>query len=64
LVRLDGAFDDPNIPNSYSPFNIQNLGGKLYVLYAQQNHREPDEETDDGAGSSTCLTRAAISSAA
>lgn len=50
LAHLDGAFDDPNIPNSYSPFNIQNLGGKLYVLYAQQNHKELDEETDHGAG--------------
>jgi uncharacterized protein (TIGR03118 family) len=26
---LDGTFSDPNIPNSYSPFNIQNLSGKL-----------------------------------
>jgi uncharacterized protein (TIGR03118 family) len=50
LVHLDGSFDDPNVPNSYSPFNIQNLGGKLYVMYAQQNHKEPDEETDHGSG--------------
>jgi len=27
LVQLDGSFSDPNIPNSYSPFNIQKLGG-------------------------------------
>ena len=47
---FDGAFSDPNIPNSYAPFNIQNLGGKLYVTYAQQNHKEPDEETDRGSG--------------
>src|SRR4029453_3001933 len=47
---LDGTFSDPNIPNSYSPFNIQNLGGKLYVTYAQQSHKEPDEETDHGSG--------------
>ena len=47
---FDGLFTDPNIPNSYSPFNIQNLGGKLYVTYAQQNHKEPDEETDRGSG--------------
>jgi uncharacterized protein (TIGR03118 family) len=50
LVHLDGSFSDRNIPNSYSPFNIQNLGGKLYVTYAQQSHKEPDEETDHGSG--------------
>jgi uncharacterized protein (TIGR03118 family) len=50
IVTLDGSFTDPNIPTSYSPFNIQNLGGKLYVTYAQQSHKEPDEETDRGSG--------------
>lgn len=49
-VTSDFKFSDPNIPNSYSPFNIQNLGGKLYVTYAQQSHKEPDEETDRGSG--------------
>jgi uncharacterized protein (TIGR03118 family) len=47
---LDGSFSDPNIPNSYSTFNIQSIGGKLYVTYAQQSHKEPDEETDRGSG--------------
>jgi len=47
---LDGTFSDPNIPNSYSPFNIQNLGGKLYITYAQQSHKAPAEETDRGSG--------------
>lgn len=49
-AELDGTFTDPNIPNSYSIFNIQNLGGQLYVTYAQQSHKEPDEETDHGSG--------------
>ncbi len=49
-ATLDGSFSDPNIPNSYSIFNIQNIGGKLYVTYAQQSHQEPDEETDRGSG--------------
>lgn len=47
---FNGSFSDPNIPNSYSPFNIQNLGGKLYVTYAQQSHKSPDTETDRGSG--------------
>jgi uncharacterized protein (TIGR03118 family) len=50
VVTLEGSFSDPNIPNSYAPFNIQSLGGKLYVTYAQQSHKEPDEETDRGSG--------------
>ena len=50
IATLAGSFEDSNIPNSYSIFNVQNLGGKLYVTYAQQNHNEPDEETDRGSG--------------
>lgn len=30
-----GSFVDPTIPADYSPFNIQNLGGSLYVTYAK-----------------------------
>src|SRR5262249_25146236 len=44
------SFSDPAIPRSYSPFNIQNLDGRLYVTYAQQSHKDPGEETDNGAG--------------
>jgi uncharacterized protein (TIGR03118 family) len=49
-ATLDGSFSDPNIPNSYSNFNIQNIGGKLYVTYAQQSHKDPEDETDRGSG--------------
>jgi uncharacterized protein (TIGR03118 family) len=31
-----GAFTDPAVPAGFAPFNIQNLGGKLYVTYAKQ----------------------------
>ncbi len=36
---------DPNIPSGYAPFNIQNLGDKLYVTYAVRG-----ETGDDVAG--------------
>src|SRR4029077_5203977 len=49
-VHLDGSFTDPRLPNSYAPFNIHAIDDKLYVMYAQQNHKEPDEETDKGSG--------------
>jgi uncharacterized protein (TIGR03118 family) len=49
-AHLDGSFSDPNTPNSYSPFNVQAIAGRIYVTYAQQSHAEPDEETDRGSG--------------
>jgi len=33
-VNLPGAFTDPNIPAGFVPFNVQNIGGKIYVTYA------------------------------
>ena len=32
-----GGFTDPSLPAGYAPFNIWNLGGKLYVMYAKQD---------------------------
>jgi uncharacterized protein (TIGR03437 family) len=32
-----GAFSDPNVPAGFAPFNIWNIGGKLYVTYAKQD---------------------------
>jgi len=31
---LPGAFNDPNLPAGFVPFNVQNIGGKVYVTYA------------------------------
>jgi uncharacterized protein (TIGR03118 family) len=36
-TTLTGSFTDPNIPSSHAPFNIQNLGGRLFVTYAHQD---------------------------
>jgi uncharacterized protein (TIGR03118 family) len=33
-VSLPGAFLDPNLPAGFVPFNVQNIGGKIYVTYA------------------------------
>jgi uncharacterized protein (TIGR03118 family) len=35
-VTLPGAFTDPNLPAGFAPFDIQNIGGNLYVTYAKQ----------------------------
>jgi uncharacterized protein (TIGR03118 family) len=31
------AFEDNDIPEGFAPFNVQNIGGRLYVAYAKQN---------------------------
>jgi len=42
-------FADPQIPADFGPFNIANIGGKLYVTYAKL--KAPDNEDDEkGAG--------------
>lgn len=40
-----GSFTDPTLPAGYAPFNVQNIGGILYVAFAKQ-----DGSGDDLAG--------------
>ncbi|MDQ6711961.1 MAG: TIGR03118 family protein [Candidatus Dormibacteraeota bacterium] len=48
LVSLSGSFRDSRIPAGFAPFNVQELGGRLYVTYAMQ---KPDKHDDlAGAG--------------
>lgn len=50
-VLLDEfAFIDPLIPNGYAPFNIQNIGGELYVTFAQRRAGGRDALYGEGAG--------------
>jgi uncharacterized protein (TIGR03118 family) len=32
-ANLTGSFTDPSLPAGFTPFNVQNLGGTLYVTY-------------------------------
>jgi uncharacterized protein (TIGR03118 family) len=50
FVAVNKPFVDSNIPDEYSPFNIQNIGGKLYVMYAKFDEEEGEEETGPGLG--------------
>lgn len=43
------TFADPNLPEGYSPFNVQNIGGQLYVTYAKLGSNG-DEEKGAGLG--------------
>src|SRR5467141_4371320 len=49
----DGDGDDDNlgaerIPHGFAPFNIQNIGGTLFVTYAKQNAARHDDVAGDG----------------
>lgn len=48
-VRLsEDSFEDDRMPEGYAPFNVQNIGGSIYVAYAKQDAARHDEV--DGAG--------------
>jgi uncharacterized protein (TIGR03118 family) len=50
LQTWAGAFTDPSIPNGYAPFGIQNIGGLIYVTYAQQKGDKHDDVKGPGHG--------------
>lgn len=50
LTHLDGDFSDRHLPAGFAPFNIQELGGKLYVAYAKQDQERTDEVAGRGLG--------------
>jgi uncharacterized protein (TIGR03118 family) len=49
-TTLAGNFTDPALPSGFAPFNIQNLGGKLYVMYAKVDPMTGEEEAGPGNG--------------
>ncbi len=50
-VELDeDAFDDDHLPPGFAPFNIQNIGGDLYVAYAKQDQAKTFVTSGTGLG--------------
>jgi uncharacterized protein (TIGR03118 family) len=49
-VTTDGGFTDPDIPEGYAPFGIQNINGDLFVTYAQLNAQKHDDVAGNGHG--------------
>jgi uncharacterized protein (TIGR03118 family) len=49
-VLLSGSFADPEIPRGFAPFNVQELGGLLYVAYAKQDAAGEDEVAGPALG--------------
>jgi len=44
------SFTDPKVPDGYAPFNVQNLGGALYVTFAKQDAARHDDVAGQGHG--------------
>ena len=45
-----GAFDGHGVPAGFAPFNIQNIGGSLFVTYAKQDAARHDPVGGAGLG--------------
>ena len=46
----EDSFNDDRIPHGFAPFNVQNIGGSLFVTYAKQNAARHDDEAGPGNG--------------
>lgn len=49
-ITVPGGFTDSAIPGDFAPFNIWNLNGSLYVLYAKQDAAKKDDVGGPGNG--------------
>ncbi len=49
-ATLAGSFADATIPAGFAPFNVQNIGGLLYVTYAKQGPGAQDDSPGPGNG--------------
>jgi uncharacterized protein (TIGR03118 family) len=45
-----GAFQDPNLPDGYSPYNIQTVGDQVFVTYAKKDDTGDAPLAGDGLG--------------
>ena len=48
-TSVPGQFADPLLPAGYAPFNVQNIGGNIFVMFAKQGTL-PDEVDGRGLG--------------
>jgi uncharacterized protein (TIGR03118 family) len=50
VAEAKGAFTDRRIPAGFAPFNVQNIGGRLFVTFAQQDAARHDNVDGPGKG--------------
>jgi len=55
VTTLPGGFSDKRNPKGYAPFGIQNVGGLLYVTYAQQDANREDDVPGKSKGFVDCF---------
>lgn len=48
VTEMEDLFTDDQLPDGFAPFNVQNVGGNIYVSFAMQDSDKHDEV--DGAG--------------
>jgi uncharacterized protein (TIGR03118 family) len=49
-VSLAGSFTDPRLPAGFAPYNLRQINGQLFVLYAKQNASKHDALPGKGLG--------------
>jgi uncharacterized protein (TIGR03118 family) len=49
-VTAPGGFADPNLPAGYGPFNVQEIGGRIVVAYAEVDPQTGDEVAGEHKG--------------
>jgi uncharacterized protein (TIGR03118 family) len=50
LPIVEELFDDDSLPPGFAPFNVQNIGGNIYVSFAQQDSDKKDDVQGRGLG--------------
>ena len=53
VTLAPGAFVDPTLPSGFVPFNVEDIGGTVYVTYAPAGH---DNQTSAGSGEGVVAT--------
>ena len=49
-MNLVGQFKDSDAPSDYAPFNVQSVGGMVFVMFAKQDAEKVDELAGPGTG--------------
>ncbi|AOR37269.1 TIGR03118 family protein [Streptomyces fodineus] len=50
VKQAAGAFRDPRIPVGFAPFDVKDIGGRIFVTYAKQNAEKHDDVAGPGNG--------------
>lgn len=50
VFTTEEQFDDDHLPHGFAPFNVQNIGGEIYVTFAKQDSAKHDEVDGPGLG--------------